>query len=208
MLKCFSRETQKRSHLKRACWVECEFGKFPAIAPDLSGWKREILKDAITETQTDSEAVASHRASQVVDLDIPPLPSSYSPLSDDISSDEMLRQNLDRVLGNLEQNLAQSPNSENSNLGVIHPELEESQKQPELIEPTLQEQILQQDAAPVPQEKRYTPLQLTKTEIIATVSKMRLEGVSQTKIVEQLWQVQKSRSGWSSAYREFRGLGF
>ncbi|MHC5826956.1 MAG: hypothetical protein ACYT04_66575, partial [Nostoc sp.] len=37
-----------RSLGKRACWVECEFGKFPAIAPDLSEWKR------------DSEAVASH----------------------------------------------------------------------------------------------------------------------------------------------------
>jgi len=31
-----------RSLGKRAAWIECEFGKFPAIAPDLSGWKREI----------------------------------------------------------------------------------------------------------------------------------------------------------------------
>jgi energy-coupling factor transporter ATP-binding protein EcfA2 len=29
-----------RSLGKRAAWVECEFGKFPAIAPDLSKWKR------------------------------------------------------------------------------------------------------------------------------------------------------------------------
>lgn len=26
-----------RSLGKRAAWIECEFGKFPAIAPDLSG---------------------------------------------------------------------------------------------------------------------------------------------------------------------------
>jgi hypothetical protein len=204
-----------RSLGKRAAWIECEFGKFPAIAPDLSGWKREILseKRGLGETPSeaifqDKDAITETQVEDVVSLDIPPLFTDYLPVSNDISSDEMLRQNLDRVLGNLEQNLAQSPNSENSNLGVIHPELEESQKQPELIEPTLQEQILQQNAAPIPDEKRYTPLLLTKTEIIAIVSKMQLEGVSQTKIVGQLWQVQKSHSGWSKAYREFRGLGF
>lgn len=205
-----------RSLGKRAAWIECEFGKFPGVAPDLSGWKREFqIKDS-NETQT--EQVVVTEPSQSVDLDIPPLPTPYSPLSDDISSDseavashrasEMLRHNLDRILGNLEQNLAQSPNSKDGNLGVIHPELEELQKQPELIEPELTEQILQQDAAPVLDEKRYTPLQLTKVQLIATVSEMQSKEMSQTKIVEQLWQVKKSRSGWSAAYREFRSLGF
>jgi hypothetical protein len=190
-----------RSLGKRACWVECEFGKFPAIAPDLSGWKREILKDAITKTQTEQVI------EQAVDS-LPLLSNLYSPPPDDISSDELLRQNLDRILGTLEQSLAQSPNSENSNLGVIYPELEELQEQLEPVEPLPTEQVLPIDAAPVPQEKRYTPLQLNKTDIIAIVSKMQSEGMSQTKIVEQMWQVQKSRSGWSAAYREFRSLGF
>ncbi|WDD36052.1 hypothetical protein PQG02_32140 (plasmid) [Nostoc sp. UHCC 0926] len=195
-----------RSLGKRACWVECEFGKFPAIAPDLSGWKREIETEDLTETQT--EQVVVTESSQSVDLDIPPLCTPYSPLSNDVSSDEMLRQNLDRILGNLEQNLAQSPNSKDGNLGVIHSELEESEEQSELVELQPTEQVLPEAIAPVLDEKRYTPLQLTKVQLIATVSEMQSKEMSQTKIVEQLWQVQKSRSGWSKAYREFRGLGF
>jgi len=187
-----------RSLGKRAAWIECEFGKFPAIAPDLSGWKREIQLNDETEVET------SLISTEVVDL----LPTSHSPLSNDISSDELLRQNLDRILITLEQSLVQSSNSRDDNKDVIHPELEEVVEQPELIEPQPTEQVLLDAIAPVPQEKRYTPLQLIKTDIIATVSKMQSEGMSQTKIVEQLWQVQKSRSGWSAAYREFRSLGF
>ena len=243
-----------RSLGKRACWVECEFGKFPAIAPDLSGWKREIDSIDLTETQTDSLRSASHRASQVIDLDIPaplftpypPLPNDissdslrsashrasqvidldipaplftpYPPLPNDISSDslrsashrasELLRQNLDRILGTLEQTLIQSPDSGNDNLGVIYPELKDSVEQSELVESEPREQVLPEANAPVLDEKRYTPLQLTKVQLIATVSEMQSKEMSQTKIVEQLWQVKKSRSGWSAAYREFRSLGF
>ncbi|MCL6750109.1 hypothetical protein KBT16_03600 [Nostoc sp. CCCryo 231-06] len=195
-----------RSLGKRACWIECEFGKFPAIAPDLSGWKREIESKNLTETQTEQVVVTENR--QSVEKDIPSLPTPYSPLFDDVSSDELLRQNLDRILITLEQSLVQSSSSKDDNLEGIHPQLEEIEKQPESVLPEPTEQVLQQNSAPVPDEKRYTPLQLTKAEIIATVSKMQSEGMSQTKIVEQLWQVKKSRSGWSAAYREFRGLGF
>ena len=31
-----------RTLAKRAAWVECEFGRYPAIAPDLSNWKRVV----------------------------------------------------------------------------------------------------------------------------------------------------------------------
>ncbi|WP_375494111.1 hypothetical protein [uncultured Nostoc sp.] len=190
-----------RSLGKRAAWIECEFGKFPAIAPDLSGWKRDLQLKDLTETQ------AEQVIEQAVDS-LPCAPTPYSPPPGDISSDELLRQNLDRILGTLEQSLAQSPNSGDDNLGVIYPELKESEEQFELVKSEPIEQVLPEAIAALPDEKRYTPLLLTKTEIIAIVSKMQLEGVSQTKIVEQLWKVQKSRSGWSSAYREFRGLGF
>jgi hypothetical protein len=104
--------------------------------------------------------------------------------------------------------LAQSPNSLDDNLGVIHPEITELQEQPELVESEFTEQVLSEAIAPIPDEKRYTPLQLTKIQLIATVSEMQSKEMSQTKIVEQLWQVKKSRSGWSAAYREFRSLGF
>jgi hypothetical protein len=200
-----------RSLGKRAAWIECEFGKFPAIAPDLSGWKRDLQLKDLTETQADSEAVASHRASQVIEQavdSLPCAPTPYSPPPGDISSDELLRQNLDRILGTLEQSLAQSPNSLDDNLGVIHPEITELQEQPELVESEFTEQVLSEAIAPIPDEKRYTPLQLTKIQLIATVSEMQSKEMSQTKIVEQLWQVKKSRSGWSAAYREFRSLGF
>ncbi|MHC5821156.1 MAG: hypothetical protein ACYT04_36115 [Nostoc sp.] len=77
-----------------------------------------------------------------------------------------------------------------------------------LVTASLYLPLLPEAIAPIPDEKRYTPLQLTKIQLIATVSEMQSKEMSQTKIVEQLWQVQKSRSGWSKAYREFRGLGF
>lgn len=188
-----------RSLGKRAAWIECEFGKFPAIAPDLSGWKRDVQLN-------DDEIVtfASASVEQVTDS----LPITNSPLPNDISSDELLRQNLDRILITLEQSLVQSSNSKENNKDVIHPELEEIQEQPESLPAQPTEQVLQQDATPKTLEKRYTPLQLTKVQLIATVSEMQSKEMSQTKIVEQLWRVKKSRSGWSAAYREFRSLGF
>jgi hypothetical protein len=198
-----------RSLGKRAAWIECEFGKFPAIAPDLSGWKREVQEATKPE----------HELQQVVEevVDVITQPHTTQPfdfaqgepsITDVDDPEELLRLNIDRLMGNFERSFAQSPILESGNLKGIHPEFEEIEKQPESVlqEPT--GQALQQNSAPVPDEKRYTPLQLTKAEIIATVSKMQLEGVSQTKIVEQLWQVKKSRSGWSAAYREFRSLGF
>lgn len=174
-----------RSLGKRAAWVECEFGKFPAIAPDLSEWKRDAEKllpqSPIPDTQY-------------------PMPNAQSL---EIDPDELLRHSIDRIVKNFEHSFAQSPSSENANLESSHPEVNEAVKQPESIYPVTKTQILATEAGDKPEEKRYTPLQLTKAEIIATVGKMRSDGMSQTKIIEQLWQVKKSRSGWSSAYREF-----
>lgn len=192
-----------RSLGKRAAWIECEFGKFPAIAPDLSGWKRDV-QEVIKP---------KHELQQVVDEIAPDIitstPHTIEPTITDIDDpEELLRLNIDRLMGNFERSFAQSPILESGNLKGIHPEFEKIEKQPESVlqEPT--EQVLQQDVAPIPDEKRYTPLQLTKIQLIATVSEMQSKEMSQTKIVEQLWQVKKSRSGWSAAYREFRSLGF
>lgn len=38
---------------KRAGWVECELGKFPAIMPDLSKWKRQGVKDVGEKKNTE-----------------------------------------------------------------------------------------------------------------------------------------------------------
>jgi hypothetical protein len=38
---------------KRAGWVECELGKFPAIMPDLSKWKRQGVKEVGSKKNTE-----------------------------------------------------------------------------------------------------------------------------------------------------------
>jgi hypothetical protein len=38
---------------KRAGWVECELGKFPAIMPDLSKWKRQGVKEISSKKNTE-----------------------------------------------------------------------------------------------------------------------------------------------------------
>jgi hypothetical protein len=38
---------------KRAGWVECELGKFPAIMPDLSKWKRQGVKEVSSKKNTE-----------------------------------------------------------------------------------------------------------------------------------------------------------
>jgi len=203
-------EFMRRSS-KRAAWIECEFGKFPAIAPDLSEWKRDIQE--VTKPEHELQQVVDVRVASPLGEIAPDIitstPHTIEPTITDIDDpEELLRLNIDRLMGNFERSFAQSPILESGNLKGIHPEFEEIEKQPESVlqEPT--EQLLQQDVAPIPDEKRYTPLQLTKIQLIVTVSEMQSKEMSQTKIVEQLWQVKKSRSGWSAAYREFRGLGF
>jgi hypothetical protein len=204
-----------RSLGKRACWVECEFGKFPAIAPDLSKWGREIQsrgeKVNSIPGKSGIDVQQEFEASDTEDAQYPtpnvqhPMPNTQSHNAD-ISPEEMLKQNLDRLVAGFEQSLVQSVNSKNAILRVSRPEVEELKERDETpeLEPTTP--ALAPETAPTTSEKRYTPKQLTKTDLIAVVSKMQSEEVSQTKIVEQLWEVQKSRSGWSKAYREFRNL--
>jgi len=203
-------EFMRRSS-KRAAWIECEFGKFPAIAPDLSEWKRDIQE--VTKPEHELQQVVDVRVASPLGEIAPDIitstPHTIEPTITDIDDpEELLRLNIDRLMGNFERSFAQSPILESGNLKGIHPEFEEIEKQPESVLQKPTEQLLQQDVAPIPDEKRYTPLQLTKIQLIVTVSEMQSKEMSQTKIVEQLWQVKKSRSGWSAAYREFRGLGF
>lgn len=194
-----------RSLGKRAAWIECEFGKFPAIAPDLSEWKRDVTTAIIEPIITKDISVIAQAPSipEPSSLDSPP--QSHD---NDISSEEQLRQNLDRVLLGLERSLAQAGIAQNASSIANHPEVEEVDESAQTETQQQETLALSEDAAPQIEEKRYTPLQLTKIQLIATVSEMQSKEMSQTKIVEQLWQVKKSRSGWSAAYREFRELGF
>jgi hypothetical protein len=47
----YAKYQQVRDYLEslgnRAAWISCELGEFPAVVPDLSGWKREVLKEPL-----------------------------------------------------------------------------------------------------------------------------------------------------------------
>jgi hypothetical protein len=185
---------------KRAAWVETEFGKYPAIAPDLSGWKR-VSQESTSQTP-DIEPITGGIAIADTPTEIPAVVESGQKA--ELNPDELLRQNLDLIISNFERSLVQSGGAErDGNLGGNHPELEEPLNQPEPEKLETPGQVLTGEAAKTATEKRYTPMQLTKVEVVAAVSKMRSDGMSQTKIIESLWQVKKSKSGWSQAYREF-----
>ena len=197
---------------KRAAWVETEFGKFPAIAPDLSEWKREIQSKG-EEVNPTPVKVLIDVVEQEFEVSEPedyqhPMPNAQCPMPNgDISPDEMLKQNLDRLVAGFEQNLVQSINFRDANNRGNHPEIEEPEQRDELVHPQPAIQLPPQETASTAPEKRYTPKQYTRTDLIAIINKMLLEEVSQTKIVEQLWECKKSAAGWSKAYREFRSLG-
>jgi hypothetical protein len=118
--------------------------------------------------------------------------------------DILLRQNLALVINSLERSLSQSEELENSQISVKNLGLDEQLRPAQNVPETLAPQGVSKE---LDKEKRYTPSKLTKLEIIATAQKLMSDGLSKTKTIEQLWQVKKSRSGWSAAYREFKELG-
>ncbi|MEH1789679.1 MAG: ATP-binding protein [Nostoc sp.] len=135
-----------------------------------------------------------------------PMPDTQSH-DDDISPEEMLKQNLDRLVAGFEHSLVQSVNSKNAILRVSHPEIEEIDEPTQAVVQQPESPALPGDAVPLVEEKRFTPIGLSRVDLIAIVKRMQSEEMSQTKIVEQLWQCKKSAAGWSKAYREFRSLG-
>ena len=45
----------------RAAWISCELGEFPAVVPDLSQWKRELVKEQIepiTDTNQENAGIS------------------------------------------------------------------------------------------------------------------------------------------------------
>ncbi|MEG3874208.1 hypothetical protein [Microcoleus sp. Z1_B5] len=50
----YAKYQQVRDYLEslgnRAAWISCELGEFPAVVPDLSQWKRELVKEPINPT--------------------------------------------------------------------------------------------------------------------------------------------------------------
>lgn len=152
---------------KRAAWVETEFGKFPAIAPDLSKWKRAIqLKgekviEPVTKDVSIADTLPETKTEQEVDTS-----DFKSERTPELSPDELLQQNLDRILQSFERSLVQSGGvGRDGNLEGNHPELEEPENQPELEQPQSPGQVLVGEAGETAPEKRYTPMQLTDARL-------------------------------------------
>lgn len=59
-----------------------------------------------------------------------------------------------------------------------------------------------------PEKVEYTPMQLPKTKVLALIGQMKLQRMSQTKIIETLWWVTKSGTNpkWKQAREEYRLL--
>lgn len=69
----YAKYQQVRDYLEslgnRAAWISCELGEFPAVVPDLSQWKRELVKEQIEPTADTNQENAG--ISQKIEEDDP-----------------------------------------------------------------------------------------------------------------------------------------
>jgi hypothetical protein len=174
---------------KRAAWVDCEFGSFPAINLDLSGWRRVVPQVPVVEQQEESAQESA-----------PPPPEDP----------EELWQKARQLL---EQALSSSPATDSQQNS--HPEVvKESDRATESSQPPPPETSDIEEVSPEePKEessptatKLYTPQQLGIDQLVPVILAMLKQKTSETKVIEALWQVKKNRSGWKRAYNEFREL--
>ncbi|MEG5048264.1 hypothetical protein [Microcoleus sp. B4-C1] len=68
----YAKYQQVRDYLEalgnRAAWISCELGEFPAVVPDLSQWKRKVLKEPIEPiTDTNKENMGVYQTSETDD---------------------------------------------------------------------------------------------------------------------------------------------
>lgn len=67
----YAKYQQVRDYLEslgnRAAWISCELGEFPAVVPDLSQWKREVLKKPIEPTTDTNKENAGIRQTSETD---------------------------------------------------------------------------------------------------------------------------------------------
>ncbi len=88
-----------------------------------------------------------------------------------------------------------------SEFGVIVPEPSEPSEPPS--EPLNQPD----DKASSPESSRFTPLSLTRFQVLELIKQLRTAQLNQTQIIERLWQVRKGGSAaWKEAYNQFREL--
>lgn len=52
----------------------------------------------------------------------------------------------------------------------------------------------------------FTPMRLPRSQALALINRMELAGLSQTQIIQTLWECEKNKAGWSGAYAQFKQL--
>lgn len=114
--------------------------------------------------------------------------------TEDIDPETLWQKAIARLENTLSVDAKSVSLGESGNLPPIHPEIEETRNQETAGETALSGKE---------QEKSYTPDSLSKQELILKIKQLQEGGSSQTKTIELLWQVQKNRSGWKQAYKEY-----
>jgi hypothetical protein len=78
---------------------------------------------------------------------------------------------------------------------------------PEPSEPSSEPLNQADDKASSQNTSRFTPLSLTREQVLELVKQLRTAQLNQTQIIERLWQVRKGGSvAWKEAYRQFREI--
>lgn len=83
---------------------------------------------------------------------------------------------------------------------MIEPVSEPSEPQPELLnQPS--------NKGSIENTSRFTPLNLTREQMLTLIKELRTAELNQTQIIERLWQVRKGGSvAWKDAYNQFKEL--
>lgn len=108
-----------RSLGKRAAWVECEFGKFPAMAPDLSEWKRVQPEPIDEDVQSNKSIIQGFDAQSPNPKPQSPVPNDSASGSDIGASDPLPSSLLQLAVERLEQSFSLlPPQNEDSQLSA------------------------------------------------------------------------------------------
>lgn len=131
--------------------------------------------------------------------DLIPIPEHEETVQSSETIDENPEDLWYAAVQHLKKSLAADSNLKSMDLTGITGQVSDTENHSETTETTIPdgEQALIQT-------RTYTPDSLTLEQVVTKIQYHQHQGVSQTKIIELLWRVQKNRSGWKAAYKEFK----
>ena len=157
----------------------------------------KILKD-ITDFST---AFSGSQLPKVKCLSLVPIPEE----KESISLPESLTENPEdlwqRAVQHLNKSLTADSQVKNANFPPSNREGGDTKNHLETTETTIPNGEQSSSTA-----LTYTPDSLTREQMVTKIQYHQHKGDSQTKTIEILWGVQKNRSGWKQAYKEFKEL--